>query len=1013
MSLLEQFDYLRNHDSQKRLDATVRVFSILEIGKRSIEPVCSLDDLKTHYGDDVHYTFTRLVRGLASNRESARLGFSAALSELLRALPKLDTTFVLDAIEKATVPGGNIKGQETRDYQFGRLFGLQALCTSGLLTRNETTMEDITPVLVLLYELAMSKGWLRESCASVIIQILESLAAAKSSIVSECATTIHEMLYTSQLSKTMEGIAISLKCRERGSTKESSDWSHKDILHADNLSAINKIMRDLNTSDNEEGEKQTGTWKPKLHFAWLVVIQGILEATNPDHIEFPDFWRIVVDEGLFSTSASHERKFWGFQVFNHLVNDLSPSMVSTLFSANFLRTLGNQISQNDRYLNKAAINTTISIVNAAQNQQDKALVALRYLWDYNLYYDRLSKAKTCESLMVLVPASSLPELVTLLIGHCNPPKSKTEAITKEVEKRRQFVADCFLILLRSAQIPNTGAWVGDVLDFCTINGFFKVTKPKHAVFAFEPALTDATRQVFKTRLQSSLGLLMPATSEAKEVLWVEHVVQTFKTYRNKKYYELLLQPDETILALLDSAERKLEKLEKKRKRSATQDQALAFILMYSLTMVQVYTGESDAVQVLEDLDGCYSQLFSKTDVEDSEQDPIEVLVDLLLNFLSRESVLFRKLVDSVFAVFASKLTKPSLELLLNVLASDESGEALFDKADDNDDEEEEEGEDEEDEDMIDEDEAARASDSSSDDDDGEEDEDNEAADEERDAALDAALRNALGGKKRKASEMNVVHAGEGHESDFEADSDEEEDLLDDDQMLAMDATLENIFKRRKQESGRSRKKDRVGLKVSTIQFKRKVIDLLDQYARLCPSSGLVVETLLPLLQCARKSSDANLSERIQSLVRQRVTKAKQLPQVASTQTLLALLRQVHDEAERANTPPQLSACSQTALFLIRLTLSLDEDRVSDIVRLYGDSQLKWLNKKHSKLNTGFFVDFVNWCTQWRVNRHRSVKEGRIGSEQTDTKVEGPSAVHEGTDKKDRQKKSKKSRGKRE
>lgn len=974
MSLLEQFDYLRNNEPQKRLAATIKIFSILDLRSKEVKEVTSLEELKEEYGSDVQYTFTRLIRGLASSRESARLGFSAALSELLRSLQKIDIGMVIETIEKATTPAGNIKGQEIRDYQFGRLFGLQALCSSGLLERTETTMAEITPVFGLLFELAMSKGWLRESCANVIIQNLNALATAGSLLTKECAETVHDMLYTAQLNKTIEGVAISLSCIEHGSSKKSDDWTHGNILHADNLKSLNRILRDLNNDDTkDQDDMQTGTWKPKLHFCWLLIIRNILQSKSDETVKFPSFWRIVVDEGLFSSNASHERKFWGLQLFSVLVKELPHDQITTIFSPNFLRTVSNQIAQNDRYLNKAAKHSTAAMLTAVEANPAKAPVILRSLWSFNLFFDRLSKDRTCESIMLLTPPEALADLVNLLLDQCNLSREQHENTTKEVEKRRQFIADTFLQLLRSTKTSKSGPWVQEILDFFTINGFFRTLKPKKSRYSFTPELSENSKNMFKTRLQSALGCLMPTTTEESVCIRSLQVVRTINEYRSKKYFELSLQPDETILALLESTHKKLDKLEKRAAKKASKDQAIAFILLYSLTMLQIYAGEADAIQILEDLEDCYSRVFGKASTEGQEveeQDSMEVLTDLLLGFLSRESVLFRKLVESVFAVFASKLTKRSVDLLINVLLADETGQDLFDK----DEEYDEDAEAAEDEEMIEQDEADRASSSTDDEQETDSEEEGEeevlVADNDKDAALDAALMAALGaGTKRKASEMN---SGEGHESDFEADDDEEEELMDDEQMLAMDATLENIFKARKQENPASKRQDREGMKTSAIQLKRKVLDLFDIVIKTVPSSELILDLILPTVQAARKSSDQQFAEKAQNLIRQKLTKSKTLPCLtdAAASRLTRLLREIHTEATRSHTPPQLITCSQASLFLVRLLLTSSPLHIGEVVAIYGESQLLWITKKNSKLTTGFFVDFINWSTQWRLNQHK-------------------------------------------
>lgn len=977
MSLLEQFDYLRNNDSDKRQAAFLRIFSILDIGSKPIAHVSSLADLKEFYGTDVQYTYGRLIKGLASGRESARIGFSAALSELLRALPQIEIGFVLDSIEKATTPSGNAKGQEIRDYQFGRLFGIQSISTSGVLTRAEVTIEDITPVLVLLYELALTKGWFRESCANVIITILKTLDQSKSALLYDCTTAVHEMLHTSALSKTIEGVAIHIQCLENGSIVPVEGWSHGNPLHASNLTVLNKVLRDQGSDQGNNGtEVQIGTWKPKLHFAWTVIIRAILEPRSTDLIAIEDLWRVIVDEGMFSVSASHERKAWGFQIFNILVSMLPGTQTRILFSPNFLRTLTNQLAQADRYLNKAARHTILCLLQAADLKPEKAEIFLSSLWSYNIFFDRTCKEKPCEKLLTVLPDASKPAVIQAIKLQCNPTTSKkTDHLHKEAEQRRQYVSDCLLLLLKSAGTTNTALWVTDILDFLLISGYFHADKPKRAYFAFEPELSEGTRKIFQSRLTSAMGILMPTSTSANTTPQITHVITTFATYRQKKHFNLILQPDDSVISSLESAEKKIIKLSKRRANSNDQDQhSLAFILLYSMTIVEIYAGEPEAAEVLADIDECYVRLLKAEEDANAEQGPMESLIDLLLTFLSKESVLYRRLVDSVFTVFAAQMTSASMQLLLNVLNADESGQGLFDVIDD----EAFEDEEDEDEHLIAADEAARndrQSDAESD--------DNESLDEEGssdaevDGDLEEALAAAYGGKKRKASEMmNTKPAGEGHESDFESDdgSDGDEELMDDDQMLARDAFLVDLLKGKK-DAMSSKKQNRNEQRTTTQQLKRKVLDLIDTFVRTCPSSDLILDTILPILASSRTSSNPQYTEKAHALLRSKIIKSKVLPTPSrSSEALLALLTEVHREAERCTTPPQLTAASQTSLYLVRVLVNAhDADAsIEAVVRIYADTQVRWLNRKNSRISTGLFVDFVNWCTQWRVNRHKKV-----------------------------------------
>ena len=59
-------------------------------------------------------------------------------------------------------------------------------------------------------------------------------------------------------------------------------------------------------------------------------------------------------ESLFASTASPERKYWGFQVFQKALPRVSGADMPMLFTKNFMRSWINHLSNSDRYLHKAA-----------------------------------------------------------------------------------------------------------------------------------------------------------------------------------------------------------------------------------------------------------------------------------------------------------------------------------------------------------------------------------------------------------------------------------------------------------------------------------------------------------------------------------------------------------------------------------------------------------------------------------------------------------------------------------
>lgn len=134
--------------------------------------------------------------------------------------------------------------------------------------------------------------------------------------------------------------------------------------------------------------------------------------------------------------------------------------------------------------------------------------------------------------------------------------------------------------------------------------------------------------------------------------------------------KIVFEAEEAILEAVKASHQTLSKLQKKSEKEtlAGPSATRAFILLFSLTLLQVYSGDGEAVALLDDLQVCYSTL--KASAADSEV--FDTLVEVLLSFLSKPGALYRKLAEQVFPSFTSQISATSLESLLDILGKKES-----------------------------------------------------------------------------------------------------------------------------------------------------------------------------------------------------------------------------------------------------------------------------------------------------------------------------------------------------
>lgn len=813
MTLIEQFDYLRHQDPKKRGDAVVTIVQLLGTHAKT-EAVGSLPAIKQQYGDDVEYTIKRLLKGLSSNRESARLGFSAALSEGLR-LVNIDTGFLIGEIDRLNKPGPGASKQEVRDAHFAKVFGLQALFTAGYFGSDRIPTADLVVVVRSLLSLGREKNWFTEACYRLVAEMARADALLAEAIRPDLGDDY-----------SIDSIGLAIAC-------DAACGPRRPLFPRGDLQKLARVMRAAPPAQGEDKGHEGG--KSKLHWTWQLLIPTLAAQSGDDEITLPAFWRVCVEDGLYAANSSVEKKFWGLQVFSLSVVVAPAGMLAELVTPNCVRCLTNQLAQGDRLLHKAAKHCATVMLEVATSDPAKAWDLAHGLLKSNIYFDRMSKTKTCEQLAAVVTAGRQVELVRML-------EAAFLTSPDDAESKRTYVADLMVSQAKSLSFAQSTEAVERLVRFFIYNGFVVARKPKYEVYAAEPALVEKTREALRTRLTAVFGNLLQHGNGGGASAALQ-AVTALREYREApKKFALAATLDDALSTLLASSERHLVKLVKAQGGKHT-----ALATLYAIGIVNLHAADPEAAQLLEDLEECYRAVGRQDKTAaGTEQGEVAGLVDIMLGFVSKDSAVVRKLVTMVFRDIAPSLDPSALQLLLNVLDGAADGGDLFDEDEEMaDDDEEEEADGEEDDDEDDD------SDDDHDDDNDEGDDEEAVDDDERNAALDAALMQALGPKslKRKRDADDDEGKDDSNSDDAsddeEDDDDEDEELLDDDAMLALDETLANIFRQRGTAStagagegrpGRSgdaktkrrqEREDKARRRDGTTKFKLKVIDLLD------------------------------------------------------------------------------------------------------------------------------------------------------------------------------------------
>lgn len=662
-------------------------------------------------------------------------------------------------------------------------------------------------------------------------------------------------------------------------------------------------------------------------------------------------------------------------LFQQLWSSAPAERLEEIFTRNFIRCLVNQLASNERYLNRAAEKTVKAIFKRIELEPLAAYAALSGLASPNLNnsFDQASQTKTVDRLFMLADDGSLRRFVPELCSKLLHPGVQDE---RAATVRRRMIADQLIVSLKSRQSratteddasPDVNFIIDTVLEAFVICSYFSVVGavPSDRPDLPNPPVSTETQDILRARVSSWLSLAIGTFPRpARYAHGIVHRIHTGQS-------DTALQPNidlsgklgEQMAAtwkILKSVHRKVEAQTHSDKDGFLE----AFELLYSLTILQVYNGDADAVSMLDELSSCYDTLIKHRKTGD--QRGSEGLVEILLGLAAKPSKLFRRLVQQVFTTFTSDINHNGLQSMFEVLDTGETvagQNGMFEEEDGGSDASNavsDIGSDVEELDTVD----AEGTDSSP-----EPDEDNEesgvSADEdgakegqdEELAAFNQKLAQAL---KTKPANAAVDAASD------EGSSDES---MDDEQMEALDEHIASIFKEK--ERAASKKKQNKSAKETVVNFKRRVLELLEIYIKQQHNNPLALSLLLPLLTVIRTTKSTLVSGKACALVQDfnKKCKRKELPDTYNIPEVLQLLKDVHVEVMRVGSNAHSSACSKASLLLVKVLVAHNSDNIREAKEVYSNTQTAIAKGKYQSGKRLFIDDWLMWLREYeRISR---------------------------------------------
>ncbi|KAI8057851.1 DNA polymerase phi-domain-containing protein [Syncephalis plumigaleata] len=894
----------------------------------------TVERLEVLCAKDVLYALRRLIRGLPSPRQGARQGFALALTELLSMLHFLSVKTLTSMMLKEMATNSQMSGQEERDMLFGRIFGFMSIAKSTALSRTSTTDEDFSLIVSHLIDYGQQKPFLREVAHQVLVALLPHLVVRPNG--TQLVQSVAEQVLAQGL-VTPDALMWLLVVEQLASTHNSvpikkiraltPDWS-SPYLHADNMPRLAILMRESSIADDSISTDLYSVWHPQLHSVWPHLLPWKL---------FEARWQTLVDHGLFGDGSSHERKYWGFLLMQQAVCNLPTPAITSLFSKRLVQSLTTHLASSDRYLHQCVLSTS--------RDNTKCTVILQALISH-VNVNQPAASKAIDQLTRELDVQGALTYTTYLLERFAQPPVINDKMTLDDK-------DHLMLMTKSSKLRDDDTIMTLIEDMLMLHGYLEPQEGADSAFIKQTGgvlatpLTDEVRVLCRQKLTRLLisQLLVSSTDTVPRIVTA---AQRFNKLLQGEDYAFASDIDEdadrmVLVERVIDQMKSIEKRIKKNKDTAQDAKMRAFeALLGHFVFESICHPLEEESPLVDDMITCFTRLYpekskqkesskkksknkNKDEAQPEEMDepsPIDVFIDGLLSILARPPAPLRDLVKYVFTAFADQVTMHSLHIMLKALQNEdnEDNDEAVEEAD-----EEEEGE------------------------------DNEAMDEEDDS--------------EDEDDSDISYDSEDNDEKFTLTKEQiHSDLesLGDDDMEPFDRALESMFKEKK-----AAKNEKKHMTEATLQFKLRIMDLIEIVIRKQSSSALLMELMLPLLSIAQPTNTKSIDAATETLARRAtVILGDRLAKLKSPMTGLDTEDDTVDIAKtilfmttKATASGSFSSlCGRLVAQIVRSLLASDsadaKKQLAKIIQHYSVMLDRFCSDRHTRIMPDLFMELM-------------------------------------------------------
>lgn len=334
----------------------------------------------------------------------------------------------------------------------------------------------------------------------------------------------------------------------------------------------------------------------------------------------------------------------------------------------------NQLASQDRYLHLIAEKTRKTIINRARSSPNASAPILEALLtspNGEINFDGVTRTKTVEALLSQTDGKASAQVVDVYEKFLLHPGVREE---KLAASRRQLAADQLLTAVRSMKknpnpdgqsVKGSEEGIQRILKMFVKYAYLDTeTSPGSKDPSSEPPISSTSRDMFRSRISACLTHLI-----AKDIEPAKLTYNLIYLIREREEIDglpgSLLEVDKNVREVLSTGWKTLQLIDSKinSEKAKLKPAENAFYqsakLLLSMTILQIYNGDPDAVSMLEELNECYNskqlKQYSKHGFQASA-----TLVEILLSLVSKPSQLFRRLAQQIFTACASDVDETGL-----------------------------------------------------------------------------------------------------------------------------------------------------------------------------------------------------------------------------------------------------------------------------------------------------------------------------------------------------------------